>query len=572
MELLDYIVIAVYLAVVLAVGVWFSKRNQGGRDFFVGGNRIPWWAAGVSLYMTTFSAWMFTGGASFVYNTGWFGILWLAAKPVSFLIGFLLSAVKWRRARIASPVEFVEARYNHSTRLVLSVILVLSLTYWPGHHLASLAKISAPALLPGVDWAVDGLILFFGVFVLIYTFAGGIWAVSITDVLQFVVLFIVCTLLVGVIVASGQVGSMLEIIAAIPEIQYQYEVRAGTVYTPWFVVGFLAAGIFGNVVGDKAQRFFTVKDESAVMKTGWLALALFCLSPLLFGIPPLIGKILWPEYAQLAEVVGTAKPDESVFVAVVMHFMPAGIIGLFVAAMTAASMSALDSVWNAVAAVISVDVYKGHFRPAATDKELLWVGRATVIVLAVLAVAMALTIVHSSLGIFTFSNIVLGLLTIPVTIPLMVGIVSRRPYTWSAIPTILAGVMIAGVTRFQLDWTLGPQYLAVIAVCLVVQFSSPLLGRLHNRHPLWSIVGSAAISLVLYVGFSLVDAPTMTPGITANGVSSPLIVTTLSAIAILNIAFASRYAPEAVGEPDRVTRFFELLDRPIERTQDTDTD
>jgi Na+/proline symporter len=561
---LDYIVVGLYLAVVLAAGFWFTKRTKGGKDFFVGGNRIPWWAAGASLYMTTFSAWMFTGGASFVYNTGWFGILWLAAKPVSFLIGFLLSAVRWRRARITSPVEYVENRYNHSTRLVLSTVLVLSLTYWPGHHLASLAKISAPALLPGATWGVDGLILFFGVFVLVYTFAGGIWAVSITDTLQFVVLFVVCTVLVVIVFAAGEVGSWLDFVRSVPAMEYEYEVRAGTVYTPWYVLGFLGAGIFGNVVGDKAQRFFTVRDEREVKRAGWLALGLFCLSPILFGVPPLVAKILWPDVSQLAEVVGTAKPDESVFIAVVMRYMPIGVIGLFVAAMTAASMSALDSVWNTVAAIVSVDLYKGHFRPSAGDKELLWVGRATVVVLAILAVSMALLIVHSSLGIFTISNIVLGLVVIPVTIPLMVGIVSRAPSTWSAIPTVLAGIMIAAVTRFELDWTLGPQYLAVILVCLVVQFVSPVLGRIHNRSWLASAAASVGISVVLYVGFLLVDAPTMQIGVSRSGSGAVWLIAAFAGIALMNGFFASRYGHEATSAPVEVERFFERLETPID--------
>jgi SSS family solute:Na+ symporter len=560
----DYIVVAVYLLIVLAAGFWFTKRNKGGRDFFVGGNRIPWWAAGISLYMTTFSAWMFTGGASFIYNTGWFGILWLMAKPVSFLIGFLLSAVRWRRARITSPVEYVEDRYNHTTRLVLSTVLVISLTYWPGHHLASLAKISAPALLPGITWGVDALILFFGVFVVLYTIAGGIWAVSITDVLQFAVLFVVCTALVIFVFASGEMGSIGEFVRSIPALETEYEVRSGTVYTHWYVLGFLAAGIFGNVVGDKAQRFFTVRDELAVKRAGWIAFALFAVSPILFGVPPLVGKVLWPEVSQLAAVVGTAKPDESIFIAVVMRYMPVGVVGLFVAAMTAASMSALDSVWNTVAAVVSVDLYKGHFRREASDRELLWIARVTIAVLAVLAVSMALLIVHSSLGIFTISNIVLGLVVIPVTIPLMVGIVSRSPSTWSAVPTIISGILISAVTRFDLNWTLGPQYLSVILVCLLVQFASPLLGRLHTRGAAWTTAASFISCGILYLGFSIVNAPTMQVGVTRNGGDSFWLIATLLIVAIVNSVFSVLYAREAVVEPVKVNRFFEKLATPID--------
>ena len=102
LPLADYVVVVFYLLAILAAGFWFARLTKTGRDFFVGGNRIPWWAAGISLYMTTFSAWMFTGAASFVYNTGWFGFLYMAVKPIGFGIGFWLAAVKWRRARLTS--------------------------------------------------------------------------------------------------------------------------------------------------------------------------------------------------------------------------------------------------------------------------------------------------------------------------------------------------------------------------------------------------------------------------------------------------------------------------------------
>jgi len=560
----DYLVVGLYLVAVLGGGFWFARITRSGRDFFVGGNRIPWWAAGVSLYMTTFSAWMFTGAASFVYNTSWFGILFLAVKPIGFVLGFLLAAVKWRRSRLTSPVEYVEERFNHSTRLLLSVLLVLSMMYWPGHHLASLAKITAPALLPDIPWAIDGLIAFFGVFVLIYTVAGGIWAVSITDVLQFLVLFSVCSVLVIAVVASGEMGSPTDFIARAPALSFSHTIRGDTVYTHWYLIGFLVSGIFGHMVGDKAQRFFTVRDERAARKTGWLAFALFLTGPILFGLPPLVGRVLWPEITQLAEFAGASKPDESIFIAVAMHYLPAGVVGLFLAAMIAASMSALDSVWNTVSAVVSVDLYKGHLRPGATDRELLWVGRITVVVLACAAVAMALIIVHSPIGLFTFSNIVLGLVAIPVTVPLFVGLVSRIPLSWSAVPSILSGVLIAAVARFELNWTLGPQYLAVILVALVPLFSSRWLGQLFLGRPALARAATVAVGLLLWCGFAIAEAPTMTPGVSRAGADAVWLMASIAALTLITIVFLPLYARELRQPPDRLERFFARLQRPVD--------
>ena len=70
--------------------------------------------------------------------------------------------------------------------------------------------------------------------------------------------------------------------------------RIRHLYDHWYLLGLIAANIFGNAVGDKAQRYYSVRDEKEAMKVGWLAFGLFSTAPLLFGIPPLIGKVLWP--------------------------------------------------------------------------------------------------------------------------------------------------------------------------------------------------------------------------------------------------------------------------------------
>ena len=121
----DYLVIGIYLVLMLGIGFYFSRFMKGGKDFFIGGNLIPWWVSGISLYMTMFSAWTFTGGASFVYQTSWFGLLYFATWGTSFLIGFLMSAKRWRRTRVTSPVEYIETRFNKSTHLFFSLYLAL---------------------------------------------------------------------------------------------------------------------------------------------------------------------------------------------------------------------------------------------------------------------------------------------------------------------------------------------------------------------------------------------------------------------------------------------------------------
>lgn len=560
--------VILYLVAVFGAGFLFTKNNKSGKDFFVGGNRIPWWAAGVSLYMSTFSAWMFTGAASFVYNTSWFGILFFVANPLGFLIGFLISAVKWRRARLSSPVEYVEERYNHTTRLVIGGVLLVSMLYWPGQHLAAVARISAPALFPDVPWAVDGLIIFFGFFVLLYSVAGGIWAVSMTDVLQFIVLLSVCVVLLLVVFFGAAPISPTEFIQGIPPLTWEHTLPNGAYYTPLYFMGLVAHSIFGNAVGDKAQRFFLVKDEKAAKRTGWMTMSLYFMSPFLFGLPPLVGLYLWPDASQLIAFAGSDKPEESIFIAVVVHYLPAGIVGLFIAAMIAASMSALDSVWNTLSSIISIDIYKGHFRKEATQKELLWVGRIVVVCLALAAIVMAIIIVNSTWGLFTFANIVLGLVGIPVSVPLLVGVITKIPSTWAAIPSILSGIAVAALTRFDFNWELGPQYLAVVATTFGVLMISRWLGGLHNRSRIHAVLGSAAVGAVLFVGLGLVSTHDMTggwvPRVIGGEATAVWLGLTSVGIAVMCFLFTPVYGRDITALPERTEDFYKRIARPVD--------
>ncbi len=494
----DYIVIGFYLILMLAIGFYFSRFMKQGKDFFVGGNLIPWWVSGVSLYMTLFSAWTFTGAASFIYNTSWFGLLYFVTWPVSFIIGFQLSARRWRRTRMTSPVEYIQTRFNKTTHIFLATILALSMVYWPAHHLASVSKICAPALFPNSMTAIDTMIVVTGIVILIYTISGGLWAVCVTDVVQFLILITITLVLVPTIFLTGDLGSIADFIHKTPPLTFHHVIRGKTPYTLWYIFGVLFYNIFGTAVGDKAQRYYSVKDEKAAMKVGWLAFGLFLTAPILFGIPPLIGKVLWPNIHLLKEFSNVTKPDENIYIAVVLKYMPAGMVGIFLSAMLAASMSAMDSVWNAVSSIISVDIYKNMFNPDASEKTVLRVGRFTIIFLAVIAITLALVITHSSYGVFTFSNIFFGLTGVPVAIPLFLGIISRKISRWSAFSSILAGTLMASAARFLLHYSIGQQYISTILVTLVFIYLSVPFGKLYLLGKKFAAAGSAALAGLLW--------------------------------------------------------------------------
>ncbi len=568
----DYIVIGFYLILMLGIGFYFSRFMKGGKDFFIGGNLIPWWVSGVSLYMTMFSAWTFTGGASFVYHTSWFGLLYFATWGTSFFIGFILSARRWRRTRVTSPVEYIKTRFNSATHLFLSVYLALTMLYWPAHHLASLSKICAPTMFPGSMTAIDVTIIVIGIVILIYTFLGGLWAVCITDLVQFLILIVVCVVLIPAIFLSGDFSSLGQVFQQIPPLKFKHILPDGTLYDHWYLLGLIAANIFGNSVGEKAQRYYSVRDEKEAMKVGWLTFILFLTAPLLFGIPPLIGKVSWPDINMLDYFAQVTKPEENIFIAVVLRYMPAGIVGIFLSAMMAASMSSMSGVWNTVSSIISVDIYKNRFKPAATEKETLWVGRIAVLVFALIAILLALIIIHSKYWVFSFTNIFFGLTGIPSAIPMFLGIMTKKISRWSAVASIMAGVLMASLARFVLHYSLGQQFLITVAITLLFIVLSNPMGRLYNLRRNYALIFSLLMSFSLYFFFMIANN---NPNLSSSSFINSSLIGFLSsahfwlmlatlAFFILTYKFAALFGRDLKSSQAEVNQFFEKLNCPID--------
>ncbi len=525
--------------------------------------------------MTMFSAWTFTGGASFVYHAGWFGLLYFLTWSVSFLISFLLSAKRWRRTRITSPVEYIETRFNKPTHLFFSVYLALAMLYWPAHHLASLSKICAPTLFPGSMVAVDVMIVLIGIIIMLYTFLGGFWAVCITDVVQFLILVAVCVVLLPAILLSGEFGSIGDLLGRIQPLTFHHVLPDGTMFDHWYLLGLTVAGIFGSAVGDKAQRYYSVRDENDALKVGWLTFVLFLTAPVLFGIPPLVGKVLWPDISMLEYFAGVTKADENIFIAVVLRYMPAGIVGFFLSAMMAASMSSMSGVWNTVSSIVSVDLYKNRFRPAATEKNTLLVGRISVSVFALIAILLALVIIHSDLGVFSFSSIFFGLTGVPSAIPMLLGIMTKKMSRWSAMASVTAGTIMASLSRFVLEYSLGEQLLITVAITLLCIVISNPLGRMYNARRTSALAFSLMVSGVLYFFLLLANHnPNLSPGtftdILMTGWTEFLLsahfwlLLTALAFFALTYGFAALFGRDLKASQTEVAAFFDKLERPVD--------
>ncbi|MBN2489335.1 MAG: hypothetical protein JXQ29_00600 [Planctomycetes bacterium] len=545
-------VVAGYLVLMIAVGVLLARRNRGGEDFFAGGRAIPWWASGISLYMGNFSAWLFTGGAGMIYRTTGYGLVYfLLTGAVAYFIGSQISAARWRRTRVLSPVEFTRRRFGVVTQQVLGLITALVYLAAAGNQLKALSTIVETML--GVPLATAAVAI--GVIVIFYTLLGGLWAVVVTDVLQFVVLLAVSLVIVPLVVAlvDGGIGTILGTIAfTIPPVGGDPD------HDLHFLIAYLLLLVIG-VGGGQGPRFYCVPDERDARKAGALAAALFLTTPVLFAIPPLAARALWGGPDVLGQTIAGPNPHEQVFVVLALEVLPPGLAGVFVAAMFAATMSALSTVYNMVASVLSRDVYP-VFRKKVSDRELLTVGRVMTLVIGLVTIGLCLWYVAARKDLFKIMIEIMALSGPVMNVPMLMGLFARRAPRAAALATIAGGVATALVTKLALGWPAGPRIYLTHAACLAIFFGAAWLGRTWRRRcgPLAVVgvaIGTAGALLALMLWLTPNFPGGLPLGAAVAALAYPLVM------AALLVGFARKFSrPEDHSEVDR---FYRNLDTPV---------
>ncbi len=549
-QVVDYVVIAMYFALMLGIGFYFLNRLKNTNDYFAGGNKIPWWTSGVSLYMTNFSAWIFSGAAGFVYSTGYFALLYLGLGAFAYYIGSQLTASRWRRSRVVSPVEYTNTRYNVTTQQLLSWVIAFVFILSGGVQLAAIGRILAAPL--GLD--VTFIILGVGSIILVYTFSGGLWAVNITDFVQFVILLAVTIVVVPMSLAL--VGGLPELIRNIPPLTFDH-VYNNVHYDFHYLLGIFLVTTVGVAAGG-AQRFYSVRDEKSAKRVGKLAGVLFLTFPFIFGIPPLVASVLWPDLSQVDFFSEQFQPKDLVFIAVCMKVLPVGLIGVFFAALLAATMSALSSVYNLVSAIIARDMYRDAFNPDATEQQVFRVGRFATILMGIIVMGFALVFVHSELGIFNIMMAFFTLFNLPTAIPVAFGLIFKWVPRWGAFASITWGLYIGILTRFLLGWGFGPQIYLVGVISFVIFVASGYLGTLYKEDRRKLTFISIMYSVVLYI---LLVTNIQNDGGTFVQVTLPILVIIIGASTIF---FAKLFARESVEDREQVEKFFKRLYTPVD--------
>jgi len=460
MHTADWIVLTLYLAATVGIGVLLGKLVKTPADLFAAGGRSPWWASGLSAFMTMFSANTFVVWGGMAYEHGLVAILVNLCYGVAALLAGYTVAEKWKRLGIRTPAEFVERRFGKGALHFYTWSMMIFRLVGSAGALYAISTLTVavmrgsdtPAEVGGMPPELVTAILIFGAVVVIYTMIGGLWAVLMTDVIQFIVLNVAVIFVIPLILFN--IGGFGGFIAQMPE--GFLSPTSGPKYTWMFLFGWVAIHYF--MIGAEfafVQRYLCVPTPRDARRGTLLFGALYLVSPFLWLLPPLLWRVQSPIPENATpEMIRILK--EEAYIKSCRHVLPIGMVGLMMAAMFSATASLISSQLNVFSSVLAQDIYR-PLRKKITDSELLRAGRLFTLLLGGAIAGIALLIPRLG-GAEKVIISVTELMVVPLLAPILFGLLSRRldhrALWWSAGVCIPLGLALKfGFTAPRVDGT-----------------------------------------------------------------------------------------------------------------------
>jgi len=398
---LDIIIIVVFFAITLCIGVWVSKQaGKSSTEFFLSGRNMPWWLLGVSMVATTFAA--DTPGlvTELVRKNGVSGNwVWWAMLLTGMLTVFFYAKL-WRKSGISTDLEFYELRYSGKSASFLRGFraiylgVIFNIITMAGVCLAG-AKIAN--ILLGISQ--QEALLYSSIIVVIYSSLGGLKGVLITDFLQFIIAMVGSIWATIYIVNLPEIGGMQALLThenVVGKLNILPDFSNSEALITLFIIPFAVQwwstwypGAEPGGGGYIAQRMLAAKDEkNATWATLFFNFAHYALRPWPWIVVGLASLVVFPSL----ESINTAFPDlnpemqgDDVAYAAMMTFLPAGLIGIVLTSLIAAFMSTISTQLNWGSSYIVNDFYGRFINKIASEKQKVFIGRVSTVLLMVCA-------------------------------------------------------------------------------------------------------------------------------------------------------------------------------------------
>ncbi|THU35901.1 sodium/solute symporter [Niastella caeni] len=439
--LVDWIFVGLYMAVIAAISIWsIRKAKDSPSDYFLANRNLGWFVIGASILASNVGSEHVVGLAGTAANSGLVMGHYELHSWIILILGWVFVPF-YMRSMVYTMPEFLERRYNSQSRMLLSIIQLLSYI---------IAKVSvtiyAGALVVtsflGVDFWTGAIVLV--IITGIYTVLGGLHAVMYTETLQAIILIVGSLTLM--IVGLDRVGGWDALVSSLPKEKLNMFPPLSDPEFPWAGILF-ASPIVGlwywctdqHIV----QRCLAGRDERQARR-GTIFAAFLKLFPFfIFMIPGIIAYTL----AKQGKIV--LPNGDQAFPTLVKELMPVGLRGLLAGGLLAALMSSLAAVYNACSTLFTMDIYQ-KYRPNASNHQLVKVGRIATGIAVVLGMIWIPIMKGISGVLYQYLQSVQSYLAPPIAAVFLLGVFSKRINAKGAYSAMVVGFII-GMVRIILE-------------------------------------------------------------------------------------------------------------------------
>lgn len=377
MNNIDYVVMAVFALLILCIGMVFTySGSKNTSTFFEAGGQTPWWINGLSLFISYFSAGTFVVWGSIAYQGGFVA----NGIQLTMMLGGLITAIfiahRWKKTGALTAAEYIGVRFGVKTQQFYTTLTLL-------YSLFSVAAVLYPVgkmvnVASGIS--IEASVLIIGGIIILYTAAGGLWAVLVTDVVQFVVLS--AAVLIVIPLALKDAGGIQTFASNAPDHFFDF-------FNSEYSIGFFFAFLLYQTIyiggnWPYVQRYTSVSNEKNARKVAFLFTGLYLICPFIWMLPPMLYRVINPNLQGIEA--------EGAYMMMAQKVLPAGLVGLVLSGMISATASKANTTLNLVAVVFANDVYKKIFFPKASDKTLVWVARVFTVLFGLLTMVIAILI------------------------------------------------------------------------------------------------------------------------------------------------------------------------------------
>ncbi|HRQ29866.1 MAG TPA: sodium/sugar symporter [Saprospiraceae bacterium] len=505
---LDIIIFVAYALLILGVGLWVSRTKKGetksAEDYFLAGKSLPFWAIGASLIAANISAEQFIGmsGSGFAIGLAIATYEWMAALTLIVVAKYFLP-IFIKQGLFTIP-QFIEKRFNTNLKTILAIFWLALFIFV---NLTSVLFLGSKAL-DTILGSGDGSMMMYyiiglALFAAAYSIWGGLSAVAWTDVIQVVLLvvggFITTLIALHHVTPDGGILNGLNHVIDTAGDKFHMIIKRDN---PEFMnlpgIGVLIGGMwvanlyywgFNQYI---IQRALAAKSLPEAQKGLAFAAFLKLLLPIFIVIPGIIAYVLFmqPEGTSMIEGIkgDFMKPDGSInydisYPWLIKSFIPIGLKGLVVAALTAAIVSSLASMLNSTATIFTMDIYKPYFSKRKDGSDLVTVGRITVIVALVIAVVVAPAL-NSMPQMFQYIQEYTGVVSPGILAVFVMGLFWKKANTKGAIIGVISSIPVAlALKLLPVEMPFLDQMLYTCFITMVVIWMVSLTTAKYDEDP-----------------------------------------------------------------------------------------